>query len=131
MNDEASYNKDRCYLGASRTVPGLCGVFAARKFPFDAPNKSLGPAPSRSVADYSGVLMLESKFDAFQAMYHHDMGVGLPLLARTEGPPSKTPVERLVVAGSPLCYAAQINRPVEGHPSAFKPNCSLTLSFLH
>ena len=74
--------------------------------------------------------MLKSEFDEYQALHHHDMGVSV---ASVFGKPVTVAddadeyVEPVVLAGSPLCVAAQINRtnPEHSVPALRKSNCKL------
>jgi hypothetical protein len=125
MADTTDYNELRCYVAPSKAIPGLCGVFAKQKFGFGA--TGIGSEKSGYVARYSGWLMLRSEFDAYQALYHHDMGVDVHSLF---GRPVRRVhddgdcIEEVVVAGSPSCTAAQINRPVQVAHGR-KANCFL------
>jgi len=63
MDDTTAFNSKRCYLAASKAVPGLLGVFAEEDFRATPHPRSLSAAPSKNIAYYGGVVLLKSEFD--------------------------------------------------------------------
>jgi hypothetical protein len=111
VGDPPRHEDNHCIIAPSIAVPGLSGVFATNEFRVRPAPGSVGEANS-FVACYIGVLMLRAEFDDFQALYHHDMGVEVTgLMGRSinqDG--SRGPSTAVILAGSPLCAAAQILR---------------------